>query len=86
MRQEKHNPVEWNRLKQVQDESQNPKLKARPILGLLFLLIAAVSFIIAILAALDPREHIEPARYFFITLLSIAILSTFAGWFLIHDP
>jgi hypothetical protein len=86
MRQEKHNPVEWNRLKQIQDENQNPKLKARPLVGFIFLGLAALTFLIAIAATLDPREHIEPSRYFFATLLSIAILSALAGWFLIHDP
>jgi hypothetical protein len=72
-------PVDWNRLKQIQDENQQPRVPIASVLGVLLLGLSAISFFLAFYLALDPAERIEPARDNFFTAVTFGFLAGSAG-------
>jgi len=72
-------PVDWNRLKQIQDENQPPRMPFGSVLGVLLLGLSAIAFLLAFYLALDPTERIEPAKYFFYTAVPFGFLVGSAG-------
>jgi hypothetical protein len=72
-------PVDWDRLKRIQDENQQPRVPIASVLGVLLLGLSAIAFFLAFYLALDPTERIEPAKYFFYTALALGFLAGSAG-------
>ena len=72
-------PVDWNRLKQIQDENQPPRMPFGSVLGVLLLGLSAIAFLLAFYLALDPTERIEPAKYFFFAAVAFGFLAGSTG-------
>jgi hypothetical protein len=72
-------PVDWNRLKQIQDENQQPRMPIAAVLGVLLLGLSVIAFFLAFYLALDPTERVEPAKYFFFTAVPFGFLVGSAG-------
>lgn len=72
-------PVPWEELKRLQDESAPRRLGCRHLAGLLLLGLSCMALLVAGVAALEPSESVEPARYLFYTLLILAFLSGWGG-------
>jgi hypothetical protein len=72
-------PVDWDRLKQIQDEHPTPKVSGVLVVGIGLLGLSVFSFFLAFYLALDPTEWIEPAQYIFLTTVGLGMLTGGAG-------
>jgi len=70
-------PVDWDRLKKIQDELPPWRVPGGAVLAVFLLGFCGLCFLLAFEAALDPEETIEPARFFVIVAVALGAL---AGW------
>jgi len=79
-------PVEWNQLKQIQDEHPVPRVAGGVVLAVFLFGLSAFCFFLGFYFAVDPEENIEPGKYFFIVAVALAMLAGWAGFMFVLRP